>query len=340
MRIAICYSLPSRRILATKYGETDLDSQMIADKVKLGLLANGHEVEVYKISEDEIEKITEIKAELIFNLIEWSGLDIELSRKAFRCFDQLKIPVTGSREELFVLTGDKARLKKVLQKNGFMTPRGQVFETGDEMIDPELKYPVLAKPSLEHCSMGLSHDVIAHDASELKVIVKKQLDSFGQSILAEEFISGRELLVYLIEDQGEPTVLPIEEVVFEGDNPLSFQTYESKWEPGSKDFENSKVVVAELPEEVKKCIEVTSKAIFKKLRFGGYARFDARLRDGIPYYLETNANPSVYDGDGSLSDPNEEVIPGIKFGDYLEKIVSSAVKVFEEHQREKAIDDK
>jgi len=59
--------------------------------------------------------------------------------------------------------------------------------------------------------------------------------------------------------------------------------------------------------------------------FCGYARFDVRLRDKIPYLLETNVNPSVYDSDEELKDINDEVIFGIKFGDYLWKIVESAL---------------
>ena len=330
MKIAIVYSLPSRRMMATKYGETDEDSAVIAAKVKLGLESKGMETATYVIGEDKIEEIETIKADCIFNLIEWCGLDIELSQRAFECLRKLQIPVTGSSEELFVLTGDKTRVKQELQKMGYPTPQGQVFESGEEVVIP-LEYPVIVKPSLEHCSTGLTYDSIAQSEGELRTIVKRQIRAFNQSALAEEFVVGRELLVYLLQEKDKVRVLPIEEVVFSSDNPLSFQTYQSKWEVDHPDYQTSTVVVAKLSKDEKSKVEDVCIKIFRELGFSGYARFDLRLKDGIPYVLETNANPSVYDGDGSLSDPNEEVIPGIKFNDYLATIVETAIYQFGLH---------
>lgn len=330
MNIAVVYSLPSKRMLQTEYGETDEDSKVIAEKVALGLLANKMLPKIYAIEEDKIEKILDIKADVIFNLIEWCGHDIYLSEKAFECFDKLGIPVTGASRELFVLSGDKSRLKLELQKYGFPTPRGVYFETGSENTKVELTYPVIVKPAYEHCSTGLSYDCIAKNSDGLASIVRRQIEKFHQIVIAEEFIVGRELLVYLIEEDDGVKVLPIEEVIFSNHNPLAFQTYESKWVPGHRDYNTSEVVVSKLSSTDKEIVEKTSIEIFNKLGFRGYARFDVRLKDGVPYMLETNANPSAYDGDGSLTDPEEEVIPGIKFKDYIGKIVESAIRRFEE----------
>jgi D-alanine-D-alanine ligase len=339
MNIAVVYSLPSKRIMSTEYGETDEDSKVIAEKVALGLTANGMNPTTYVIAEDNIEAILDIKADVIFNLIEWCGHDIYLSEKAFDCFKMLNIPVTGASKELFVLSGDKSRLKIELQKYGFPTPRGIYFVTGEEKIVAELNYPLIVKPAYEHCSTGLSYDSIANNGDELKLIVKRQIDKFHQVVIAEEFIVGRELLVYLIEEDDGVKVLPIEEVMFSNHNPLAFQTYESKWVPGHRDYNTSDVVVSKLSPADQEIIEKTSIEIFNKLGFSGYARFDVRLKDGVPYMLETNANPSAYDGDGSLNDPEEEVIPGIKFKDYIGKIVNSAIKVFKNNHLKKTFDN-
>lgn len=326
MRIAIVYSTPSKRARETEYSETDSDSKIIAQTVQRGLDIKGYETELIEISEDNMPKILDIRAECIFNLIEWCGRDIELSVRAFEYFAQLGVPVTGSSSELFVLTGDKARLKTRLLELGLPTPQAQTFVTGEEKIEISC-FPVIVKPSLEHCSTGLTKEAIAHDEVELKMIIRRQIKDFEQPALAEEFIMGRELLVYLIEINGKVQVLPIEEVVFSGGDPLSFQTYQSKWEVNHPDYQNSKVVVATLTESEKNLIEKVCCDTFEKMGFGGYARFDVRLRGGVPYLLETNANPSVYDAEGELEDPNDEVIPGIRFCDYLEAIVVAARKV-------------
>jgi D-alanine-D-alanine ligase len=311
-------------MLASGYSETDEDSAVIAAKVKLGLEARGMTTSTHAIGEDGIPEIQLIKADCIFNLVEWCGQDIELSRRVFKYLRKLDIPVTGASEELFVLTGDKARMKVVLQELGMSTPRGLVFGTGSEQIPDDLPYPMIVKPSLEHCSMGLTKEAIASDEGTLRAIVKKQLATFKQPALAEEFVVGRELLVYLLEEKAGVQVLPIEEVIFSNGEAWAFQTYQAKWEVNHPDYQTSRVVVAKLTAEEQKAVESVCRDIFNKMGFCGYSRFDVRLKNGIPYILEANANPSVYDGDGSLTDPEEEVITGIKFGDYLERIVASA----------------
>ena len=95
----------------------------------------------------------------------------------------------------------------------------------------------------------------------------------------------------------------------------------------------SSVVVAKLGTEEKKLIESASVEAYVKLGLRGYARFDARMREGKVYLLETNANPSVYDAEEEITSMEEEVIPGIKFADYLETIVKSAVWHYERGKR-------
>ena len=78
------------------------------------------------------------------------------------------------------------------------------------------------------------------------------------------------------------------------------------------------MTLAALSRLERKQIEAVCKMAFTKLGFRGYARFDVRLQKGIPYILETNANPNIYDSD-------EEQIPGIEFPDFVDAIVHSAI---------------
>lgn len=325
MKIAILYSSPTRRILATPYGATDSDTAVIARAVAQGLEARGHTPSIHAVTEDTIPSIGDIKTDCVFNLIEWCGLDIGLSQEAFEYLRRLNIPVTGSSEKLFILSGDKIALKEALQKARCTVPVGSGFVTGDEDIPPDLPYPVLVKPSTEHCSMGLGYDTIAHNRQELRSIVRKQIRQFEQPALAEEFIQGREFEVYLLEEKGRVRVLPIEEVVFSGKGPYHFQTYSAKWDEKSDEYQTTEVEVAQLTDTEQRAIEDMCSTAFMKLGFYGYARLDVRMRDGIPYILEANANPSVYDDESELTDPEKEVIWGISFADYIQAIVQAAV---------------
>lgn len=319
------YSLPTRRMLSTRYGDTDEDTAVIARAVALGLQANGMTAATYPLTEDEISSIANVKAGCIFNLIEWCGRDLHLSRPVYRELRSLKVPVTGSSERLYNLSSHKIRLKKELEKYGITTPRGIGCVTGEEDVPADLPYPVLVKPAHEHCSIGLSDDALAYDEPSLRRIVRKQIAEFDQPVLAEEFIEGREFEVYVVEEKSVVRVLPIEEIIFTGKQQGAFQTYSAKWEEESVEYQNTKVELAQLTSVERHAVEKVCIHTFRSLRFYGYARFDVRIRDGVPYILEANANPAVYDGEGELTDPHTEVIWGISFADYIKTIVDSAV---------------
>ncbi|TXI34322.1 MAG: ATP-grasp domain-containing protein, partial [Candidatus Moraniibacteriota bacterium] len=281
MRIAVVYSLPSSRMLKTKFASADEDTGYIAKKVADGLGARGHVVEVYPVTEESIDEIRGIKTDCIFNLIEWCGLDISLSERAFEMMRATNIPVTGSSEELFVLTGDKIRMKKALKDADVTTPWGVGVKNVDEI--PEfIPYPVIVKPHLEHCSIGLSSNVVVYNRAKLVEVVKRQVAEFEQDVLIEEFIAGRELLVYLIEEKGRAKILPIVEMLFEGGDPMSFQTYDAKWTEGSLDYKNTYYEQAKLTNAQQKALEENCLRAFNTLGFWGYARLDVRMRDAVP----------------------------------------------------------
>lgn len=332
MNIAVVYSLPTARMSQTGYAAADEDTSEIAKMVARGLSARGHKATLYPIAELGVSEIARIEAECVFNLIEWCGLDIGLAKEAFGEFSRLGVPVTGSSEALFELTGDKIRLKRALVQCGVSVPWGVGLKELTE-LPVQIPYPVIVKPHLEHCSIGLGREVVAHNEGQLKQIVQKQLATFEQDVLVEEFVPGRELLVYVVEEKGRAKLLPIVEMLFEGNDPMAFQTYDAKWMVNSKDYQQTYYQQAELTTvEYERIAENCTRA-FEKLGLWGYARFDLRLREGVPYILEANANPSVYDAEEEIKNIEDEVIEGIKFPDYLQKIVEAAIWHYERGER-------
>jgi D-alanine-D-alanine ligase len=319
LRVTVIYNMPSRRILETPYGATDEDTSYVARKVQEALRKKHMQASLLAINEDAIEDIGTIQADCIFNLIDWTGLDIHLSQKAFGYLRALGIPVTGATEHNYMETANKLTMKEALQKARIPTPDFQIFTTGREIPRENLPYPVIVKPAFEHCSIGLHYDVIAQTQEQLQTIALRQIREFHQPALAEEFISGRELLVYILEEEKGIRILPIEEIQFTNHRKLAFQTYESKWDQTHEDYKTARVVMAELSKDERGTIEKICVQAFQKLGFRGYARFDIRLKEGTPYVLETNCNPNVYDSD-------EDQIPGIPFADFIYTIVQSALR--------------
>ncbi|TVM02897.1 MAG: hypothetical protein CV087_07970 [Candidatus Brocadia sp. WS118] len=316
--VAIVYSTASARAQQTDYAATDDDTAYVANKVREALETKQLRVQMVPVTEENIATLKDLLTDVVFNLIEWTGKDVDLSKQVFKHLRKLNIPITGASEKNFMETTDKIVAKRLFKKYGIPTPEAQAFVTGDEPISTTLPFPVIVKPATEHGSIGLTRSAVVSSSRDLQAVVKNQITQHTQPALAEEFIEGRELLVYLYENRGTLMVLPIEEILFANDKTLTFQTYESKWDPNHNDFANTVVTLAQLnPKELAE-VKRVAKRVFKKLGFRGYGRIDIRLRHGTPYVLEANANPNIYDSD-------EDQIPGIAFPDFVFEIVMSAL---------------
>lgn len=333
-RIVILYTLPTQRLRKSGFGVLDEDSGVIAGKVAWALKQNGYQTKELAVDENSIDKISSTSADCVFNLCEWCGRDAMLARQVFKNLKKRDIPFTGSSEEAYFLSDNKIEMKKTLSKHKVTIPRGETFVTGNEELYHLLPYPVIVKPSNEHCSVGLTRAAVAHDAVEARGVVKKQIAAFEQPVIAEEFVRGREILAYMLEVRGEVQVLPLEEVKFAGNDPMNFQTYESKWTEGHPDYNAVEVELAKLNRGERESVEQMCKRAYAAMKLSGYGRIDLRLRNGVPVVLEVNANPSVYDDEAErVLEPDSQVIYGIKFVDYIKAIVESAF----DHYRAKKV---
>lgn len=321
LHVTVVYSTPTRRAKDWGLTESDEDTAYVAGKVAEALRSKNIETTLVDLHEDSLDRIDTLKTDCVFNLVEWTGQDMELSRKAFDHLRNLRVPVTGATEKNFCETSDKLMMKKLFDTYGIATPPWQEFQTGNERVLSHLLFPVIVKPAYEHGSIGLTRASIARTPGQLRRVAQKQIKTHTQPALAETFIHGRELLVYMLERKGAPVVLPIEEILFSRNEEFPFQTYECKWDKKHKDYDSTKVTIAALSPNERRAVEAVSRQAFKKMGFRGYARMDIRLKDGIAYMLEANSNPNVYDSD-------DDQIPGIAFPDFAWEVVASALREY------------
>ena len=112
--------------------------------------------------------------------------------------EMLRVPYTASGVMTLALTLDKPMTKRVLTFHGLPTPAFQVFERADEPRDPDLTFPLFAKPSREGTGMGVSGSSIVNTEAELRDQLAAQIARYRQPILVERFIRGREVTVGVI----------------------------------------------------------------------------------------------------------------------------------------------
>lgn len=325
MNIAIVYSLPTKRARTSHYLETDEDTEDSARLVLSALKSRGEHAFLVPVSEDTINVISTISADCIVNLIEWTGLDLPLNFRAVELMEKTGIPFTGADLANLKITSDKLSMKKALEKVHLHTSRWQQFLTGHESIRRDFFYPVIAKLALEHCSIGLSNDAVVADEANLRRLIVSRIKEFHQPIIAEEFISGREFQVTVLDRPSGLAVLPPAEIFFS--TAEGFLTYGGRWDEKHPDYNTSSIGVAALSSELAKKINRLGLDTFKRLKFCDYCRLDIRVRDEDIFILEANSNPGL-DDDPEYGITVSYKAIGMTFADFMWEIILSCLRRF------------
>jgi D-alanine-D-alanine ligase len=326
MTIAILYSLPTKRVQESSYLVADEDTVISSKKIARAIREKGGEPLLVGLSEDRItETIRSIKADLIFNLIDWTGVDLPLSLRAMESLEKKGIPFTGATKENFAFV-DKIAMKKALVRVHLPTPRFHVFETGHESGIPPFVYPVIVKLAHEHCSVGIEKTSFVKNKSELLAVVRDRIKRFGQEVYAEEFIKGREFQITVLEKEKGPVMLPPAEIVYKSTSQPEFLTFSERWNENDPDYQRSNTVLASLSNRELLQFEAISKRTFRQLGFRDFTRIDARLKsENELMILEANPNPGL-DDDELYSMTLSAKAVGLTFPDFIWEIVASALR--------------
>src|SRR3989344_9200078 len=275
--ITVLYNLPELS------DESDTDTQKSAQRVAEEL-KRYYDVRILGIDSNDIGNLMNLKTDFVFNLVEWSGLNSQWGVKVIETLEKAGLPYSGSNSWGYWLSCNKKIMKEEMDKKNIPTPRWFVNEG-------KLKFPVIVKPVLEHCGIGISQTSVCYNDQDTRNKVQEMMEKYKQPVLVEEYIDGRELHVTILEKNGEPWVLPPAEVIYE----------------------------KKVGRIAKKCY----------LELGGrdYPRLDLRIRDNEIFVLEINNNPGIdYDVESGIGVSARAV--SLNWEDLLKHIVENAWRRF------------
>ena len=319
----------------------DLDSDTTVNAITAALEAGGHRATFLEGNLSLVETLPKLKPDLCFNICEGHWGDSRESHVP-AILEMLRVPYTASGVMTLALTLDKPMTKRVLAFHGLPTPAFQVFERADELLDPDLKFPLFVKPSREGTGMGVSGDSIVRDEAVLRARLTEQIARYQQPILAERFIRGREVTVGVVgnltgpvawrmpaDEQAERVFqglrfLPPLEVDFaqypESEGGVYTNRMKTEW---ADDFRY--LCPAPLEPGLVQQLNWLTAAVFRVTGCVDVARVDFRLDadDGDrPYILEVNPLPGLYPG---LSDlVLEAEAAGIPYDSLINAILDAA----------------
>jgi D-alanine--D-alanine ligase len=323
MRITIAYNLRGDDSEAT----AELISAEDIDRIYKAIVSIQHTATVVEVSgkpNDVIERLVDSEPDLIFNLAEGT---IGSSREAFYpgLYEQMGIPFTGGNASFLHLNLDKHLAKTVLASRGIRVPRGILVTPKDSKLVDELQYPLMIKPNSEGSSIGISQDSVVETPGQARKRIDELLKHYPAGLVVEEFITGRELSVPLIE--GFPgKVLDIVEHTFDLQKSGGrYNIYDYDLKQGTSVGESVNVICpAEISPKEEKAVLDMARNVFDVMTCPDMGRVDIRLHtNGEPFFIELNPLPSLHPAASLMIAAK---LRGLEFRDVLRLIIRSAAR--------------
>ena len=244
--------------------------------------ALGHRVVAIDMQRDVAQKLALAAPDVVFNALHGTpGEDGSVQG----LLDLMGLPYTHSGLATSVIAIDKELTKGALAPHGIRMPEGRVVESESLFEGDPLPRPYVLKPVNEGSSVGVA--IVSEGGNCGKPIGR---DSEGPwrhfaRLLAEPFISGRELTVAVLGDAA----LAVTELKIDS----GFYDYEHKYTDGI----TTHVCPAEIPEEITAAAMRIAEEAHRLLGCRGTSRSDFRWddtrgEDGL-YLLEVNTQPGM-----------------------------------------------
>ncbi|MFS8100414.1 D-alanine--D-alanine ligase [Lentzea alba] len=202
------------------------------------------------------------------------------------------IPYVGTDSRACRRAWDKPTAKAELARAGLVTPEWIVLphatfrELGaqpvlDAMVST-LGLPLMLKPDQGGSALGAQ---VVRNAADLPAAMVGCL-AYGDTVLAEQFISGVEVAVTVVDGPDGPSALPAVEIVAE----TGVYDYTARYTAGLTDFH----APARLEPAAAKAVGELAVAAHRLLGLRDVSRTDAVVaEDGTVYFLEVNVSPGL-----------------------------------------------
>jgi D-alanine-D-alanine ligase len=228
-----------------------------------------------------------------------------------KILEQRGVAYTGEGVKGSEVAFDKIQSKEWFGRGNVPTPEWEVISTDDR---PSLSPPIVLKPPREGSTVGVH---IIKSETEIYPAMK-DLVRFGDNVLVEKFISGRELTVGILGEQA----LPLIEIIPKG----GFYDFTNKYPFLNPQAGGGAQHVCPAQVEPAKTAEIQRLALqaHRALGLEVYSRVDVILAtDGSVYVLEANTIPGMTEA--SLL-PEAAAAAGIGYADLCVRIIELSQK--------------
>ncbi len=290
-------------------------------RVERALRTLGYSVQALDVDGDFIDRVLAERPQFVFVAMHGRGGEDGTLQDLL---ETLAVPYTGSDPLASALCMDKMLFKRMLRLHDIPTPAFHSFNetafrelggarTFPKLLD-ELSLPAVVKPVAQGSAIGIK---FVTSAEQLPSAILGAF-GYGDRVLVEQRVLGRELAVTVIDSPGSedgPRALPVVELF----TPESFYSYEAHYTIGQLRME----VPAQLSEQVRARVEQVALQSYALMGCRDFARVDLILDEHeVPQVLEINTIPGLTET-GITTAAAEAA--GMSFAELVEAIVARVV---------------
>lgn len=324
MLVGLTYDLRQEYLAAGHSEEetAEFDRPDTIDALDASLRALGHQTDRIGNARQLIQRLARgDRWDLVFNISE--GLyGIAREAQVPAILDVYQIPYTFSDPLIMALSLDKGLSKVVVRDAGVPTPDFAIVRRPADVDRLELPFPLFAKPLAEGTGKGVSPSSRVGDPQSLREVCRDLLARFGQPVLVESFLPGREFTVGLLGTADEARVLGTLEIVLLPGAEQDVYSYLNK--ERCEELVEYRLVRADADPEVRRA-EAIARRVWRALGCRDGGRVDLRSdADAQPQFLEVNPLAGLHPSHSDL--PMLCTALGIPYVQLIDQIVRSALK--------------
>jgi D-alanine-D-alanine ligase len=299
MKIGLAYDLKQSVSAAASAPPDALEEYDSIETVNLLAAAieqAGHQPVKLGGGREFLENVLRIPVDLVFNISEGRGALRSREAQVPAVLEMLGIPHSGADPQTLAIALDKPLTKQIVEAAGVITPQWRFFTSPNEATTTDwhgFRFPAFVKPAFEGSSKGIRLTSTAASADEVIQQVEGLFKSYGQPVIAEEFIDGDEVtcgVIGNIDGDIMPMVLPMRIVPRQKKGPFIYSLEVKRDYKNLVDYEYP----AQLPPVVIERIKSQAMTVFRTLGCRDFTRMDFRIAaDGTPYFLEVNPLPGL-----------------------------------------------
>ncbi|MDH4990570.1 D-alanine--D-alanine ligase [Aquamicrobium lusatiense] len=274
------------------------------------LEAEGYRVTRVDVGRDVGAVLAELKPDVAFNALHGPYGEDGLIQGVL---EYLEVPYTHSGVLASALAMNKEQAKRVARAAGIPVAESKVVNRFDIRGEHPMVPPYVVKPVAEGSSFGVV--IVREDQSHPPQIVSSPEWNYGEAVMVERYVHGRELTCAVMGD----VALGVCEIIPTGH---AFYDYDSKYVPGGSKHETP----AKISPNIYQKIQTLALKAHQAIGCRGVSRSDFRYDDrhsenGEIVWLEVNTQPGMTPT--SLV-PEIAAHAGHSFGDLLSWMVEDA----------------